>query len=121
MEQNFIVAEMVQSNKSNNLVWHVHVKDSSNPEHEGFCSKAGKAIRLAFLLKGRTGLFIDGDSLERLMWHNKEDRAAAQTSEPATESETEPAEEPETVTDPDGSSENNKKQRSTRRTKKEAA
>ena len=33
MEQNFIVAEMVQSNKSNNLVWHVHVKDSSNPEH----------------------------------------------------------------------------------------
>lgn len=122
MAQNNIVAELVQSNKSNNYVWHVHVKDSDNPEHQGYCRTAGKAIHFAFILKGRTGLYIDNDSLDRLMWYHKQDKAAAQNSEPAPQSETAPAEEPAAV--PSGAAEGEttqKKQRRARRTTKKEA
>lgn len=124
MAQNIIVAEMVQSNKSNNYVWHVHVKDSDNPEHQGFCRTAAKAIHFAFILKGRTGLYIDNDTLDRLMWYHQQDKDKAQASETAAQSETESSEEPALASVPvdstDGDNTPKKQRRARRTTKKEA-
>ena len=41
MSQYSIVAEMVQSNKSNNNVWFVHVTGCDNPELQGYLSVGG--------------------------------------------------------------------------------
>lgn len=119
MAQNIIVAEMVQSNKSNNYVWHVHVKDSENPEHGGYCRTAAKAIHFAFILKGRTGLYIDNDTLDRLKWYHQQDKAKAQASEQAAQTETAPATVPSGS--PEGETTPKKQHRARRTTKKEAA
>ena len=66
MEKQVIVAEMVQSNKSENQVWFVHVTGSNEPEHQGFCKKAYSALQFCFVLKARTQLSIDNATVEQL-------------------------------------------------------
>ena len=66
MSQYSIVAEMVQSNKSENNVWFVRVTGCDNPELQGYCKHAIKAMRLCFSLKARTKFPIDNATLEHL-------------------------------------------------------
>ena len=66
MSQYSIVAEMVQSNKSNNNVWFVHVTGCDNPELQGYCRHAIFAMRYAFSLKARTQFPIEDSTLEQL-------------------------------------------------------
>lgn len=106
MEQNVIVAEMVQSNKSNNQVWHVHITGIDNPELQGFCRQPLAAMRLAFVLKQRSGFRIADSSLQALRQMHQASK------QPAEES---PAAEPEHM------EEEKTKQRKTRRAKKEKA
>ena len=107
MKKNIIVAEMVQSNKSNNLVWHVHVTGIDNPELEGYCKQALAAIRLAFVIKSRSGFSISDSVLQRL----KELHSLSKQPKP----------EDSQVTVPEVPQEEEKPKRKTRRTKKEKA
>lgn len=108
MEKNIIVAEMVQSNKSNNLVWHVHVTGIDNPELEGYCKQALAALRLAFVIKSRSGFNISDSVLQRL----KELHSLSKQPKP----------EDTQVTVPEVTTEDEEKpKRKTRRTKKEKA
>ena len=66
MSQYSIVAEMVQSNKSNNNVWFVHVTGCDNPELQGYCKHAIKAMQFCFILKARTQFPIEDNTLEQL-------------------------------------------------------
>ena len=111
MEKNMIVAEMVQSNKSNNQVWHVHVTGIDNPELQGYCKQALAAIRLAFVLKQRSGFTISDTSLQTLRQLHQASKQPAEAEQPA---------EPEATVPADGDS-TPVKQRKTRRTKKEKA
>ena len=62
--KNFIVVTIVKSNNSENNVWAVAVTGEEQPQ--GYCKSAYKAMRFAFLLKKRTGLNIDDQSLKSL-------------------------------------------------------
>lgn len=110
MEKQVIVAEIVKSNKSENQVWYVHVTGTDNPELQGYCKNAYKAMRFAFILKQRAQCRIDDESLQQLMLVHALTKACAekdeeqQTAEPAA---TVPEDKP--------------KQRRTKRTKKEKA
>ena len=73
MEKQFIVAEMVQSNQSNNQVWFVHVTGNDSPEHQGYCKQPLAAMRLAFIIKRRSGITISDSTLQLLKQLNKED------------------------------------------------
>ena len=66
MSQYSIVAEMVQSNKRNNNVWFVHVTGCDNPELQGYCKHAIKAMQFCFILKARTQFPIEDSTLEQL-------------------------------------------------------
>jgi len=108
MEKQVIVAEMVQSNKSENQVWFVHVTGSSQPEHQGYCKKAYSALQFCFILKARTQLSIDDATVETLKAfyaeHEREARwakinarkeAEAKAQENAEEADAEQQQEPE--------------------------
>ena len=113
MEKQVIVAEIVQSNKSENQVWYVHVTGTDSPELQGYCKNAYKAMRFAFILKQRAQCRIDDESLQQLMLVHALTKATAEaTTEPQPE-----------VTVPVGSAdgESTPKQRRTKRTKKEKA
>lgn len=112
MEKNVIIAEMVQSNKSNNQVWFVHVTGIDSPELQGYCRQALTAMRLAFILKQRTGFIISGTSLQTLQQLHKASKQPAEVKQPAEPEATVPA------GSPDGDSTPAKK---TRRTKREKA
>lgn len=64
MEAKYIIISIVKSNKSENNVWAVAITGEEKPE--GYCKSAYKAMRLAFLLKKRTGVMIDDASLKSL-------------------------------------------------------
>ena len=64
MEAKYIIISIVKSNKSENNVWAVAITGVEKPE--GYCKSAYKAMRLAFLLKKRTGVMIDDASLKSL-------------------------------------------------------
>ena len=103
MSQYSIVAEMVQSNKSNNNVWFVHVTGSENPEHFGYCKKAYSALQFCFILKARTQLSIDDATLEQLKAYYAENekgklnwfkpRTPKEEAQPTEDTAKQPAEE----------------------------
>ena len=113
MEKNMIVAEMVQSNKSNNQVWFVHVTGVDNPELQGYCKQALAAMRLAFVLKQRSGYNISDTSLQTLRQLHKVAKQPAEAEQPAEPAPV-PVESPDMEATPT-------KQRKTRRTKREKA
>ncbi|MBQ9190037.1 MAG: hypothetical protein IJ142_00320 [Bacteroidaceae bacterium] len=114
MEKNMIVAEMVQSSKSNNQVWFVHVTGVDKPELQGYCKQPLTAIRLAFVLKQRSGFNISDTSLQTLRQLHKASKQPAEPAQPAEPEVTVPAGSPEGDSTP-------AKQRKTRRTKREKA
>lgn len=60
--KNFISADLVKSNKSNNQVWMVSCQDTQ-PK---FCKNARTALRYIFMLKKNTGAFIPRSVIEQL-------------------------------------------------------
>ena len=73
MEAKYIIVSIVKSNNSENNVWAVAITGEEKPE--GYCKSAYKAMRLAFLLKKRTGVNIDDDSLKSLSHEIAEQKA----------------------------------------------
>ena len=62
--RNSIIVEFVHSNKSDNMVWAVFAQ--GNEQEKSYCKSPYKAMRMAFLLKKRTGLYISDICLSRL-------------------------------------------------------
>ena len=73
MEAKYIIVSIVKSNNSENNVWAVAITGEEKPE--GYCKSAYKAMRFAFLLKKRTGVNIDDDSLKSLSHEIAEQKA----------------------------------------------
>ena len=73
MEAKYIIISIVKSNNSENNVWAVAITGEEKPE--GYCKSAYKAMRFAFLLKKRTGVNIDDDSLKSLSHEIAEQKA----------------------------------------------
>ena len=73
MEAKYIFVSIVKSNNSENNVWAVAITGEEKPE--GYCKSAYKAMRFAFLLKKRTGVNIDDDSLKSLSHEIAEQKA----------------------------------------------
>ena len=88
MSQYSIVAEMVQSNKSNNNVWFVHVTGCDNPELQGYCKHAIKAMQFCFVLKARTQYAIEESTLEQLKsYYAENEKGKLQWYKPRTPKE----------------------------------
>lgn len=84
---------MVKSNQSNSQVWFVHVTGAADPELQGYCKQPLAAIRLAFILKRRTGIAISDQSLKCLMQLHqlaKQPAEQQQPEAPATDEEVTP-------------------------------
>ena len=73
MEAKNIIVSIVKSNNSENNVWAVAITGEEKPE--GYCKSAYKAMRFAFLLKKRTGVNIDDESLKSLSHEIAEQKA----------------------------------------------
>ena len=73
MEAKYIIVSIVKSNNSENNVWAVAITGEEKPE--GYCKSAYKAMRFAFLLKKRTGVNIDDESLKSLSHEIAEQKA----------------------------------------------
>ena len=88
MSQYSIVAEMVQSNKSNNNVWFVHVTGCDNPELQGYCKHAIKAMQFCFVLKARTQYPIEDSTMEQLKsYYAENEKGKLQWYKPRTPKE----------------------------------
>ena len=61
---NSILVANVRSNKSDNMVWAVYAQ--GNEQATAYCKSPYKALRMAFLLKKQTGLYISDICLARL-------------------------------------------------------
>ena len=84
---------MVQSNKSENNVWFVHVTGCDNPELQGYCKHAIMAMRLAFSLKARTQFPIESNTLEQLKsYYAENEKGKLQWYKPRTPQEAQPTE-----------------------------
>ncbi len=77
MKNQAIVAEFVKSNNSDNMVWHVYVTESDSPEQQGFCKKAYSALQFCFILKARTGVAINNDTVQMLKKYYAENEREA--------------------------------------------
>ena len=73
MEAKYIIISIVKSNNSENNVWAIAITGEEKPE--GYCKSAYKAMRFAFLLKKRTGVNIDDESLKSLSHEIAEQKA----------------------------------------------
>lgn len=61
---NSILVDNVRSNKSDNMVWAVYVQ--GNEQQTCYCKSPYAAMKMAFLLKKQTGLYISDICLTRL-------------------------------------------------------
>ena len=77
--RNSIIVEFVHSNKSDNMVWAVFAQ--GNEQEKSYCKSPYKAMRMAFLLKKRTGLYISDICLSRLSLEIKKLKEAAMSPE----------------------------------------
>lgn len=64
MEAKVIIVSVVKSNKSDNMIYQVAI--TGEEKAQGFCKSPYKAMRLAFMLKKRTGFNISENCLARL-------------------------------------------------------
>lgn len=77
-----ITAEATNSPKGNR-VWKVYVQGSRSKKNASYCTSAKKAMRFAFILKQRTGLYITKEALAFLMEEHaktKEQQTGAEAS-----------------------------------------
>lgn len=77
--RNSIIVEFVHSNKSENMVWAVFAQ--GNEQEKSYCKSPYKAMRMAFLLKKRTGLYISDICLSRLSMEIRKLKEAAMSPE----------------------------------------
>ncbi len=88
MEAKNIIISVVKSNKSENNVWAVSI--TGEEQKQAYCKSAYKAMRFAFLLKKRTGCYIEELSLKSLsseIARRKAAKAAAEAEKAAAEAE----------------------------------
>ena len=77
--RNSIIVEFVHSNKSDNMVWAVFAQ--GNEQEKSYCKSPYKAMRMAFLLKKQTGLYISDICLARLSLEIRKLKEAAMSPE----------------------------------------
>ena len=77
--RNSIIVEFVHSNKSDNMVWAVYAQ--GNEQATAYCKSPYKAMRMAFLLKKQTGLYISDICLARLSLEIRKLKEAAMSPE----------------------------------------
>ena len=76
---NSILVANVRSNKSENMVWAVYAQ--GNEQATAYCKSPYKAMRMAFLLKKQTGLYISDICLARLSLEIRKLKEAAMSPE----------------------------------------
>ena len=76
---NSILVANVHSNKSDNMVWAVYAQ--GNEQATAYCKSPYKAMRMAFLLKKQTGLYISDICLARLSLEIRKLKEAAMSPE----------------------------------------
>ena len=76
---NSILVANVPSNKSNNMVWAVYAQ--GNEQQTCYCKSPYAAMKMAFLLKKQTGLYISDICLTRLSLEIRKLKEAALTPE----------------------------------------
>jgi hypothetical protein len=84
MKANVIIVSVEKSNKSENNVWAVAI--TGEEQKQAYCKSARMAMRFAYLLKKRTGLYIEDLSMKLLseeIARQKAAKAAAEAEQPA--------------------------------------
>ena len=76
---NSILVANVPSNKSNNMVWAVYAQ--GNEQQTCYCKSPYAAMKMAFLLKKQTGLYISDICLARLSLEIRKLKEAAMSPE----------------------------------------
>ena len=76
---NSILVDNVRSNKSDNMVWAVYAQ--GNEQQTCYCKSPYTAMKMAFLLKKQTGLYISDICLTRLSLEIRKLKEAALTPE----------------------------------------
>ncbi len=76
---NSILVDNVRSNKSDNMVWAVYAQ--GNEQQTCYCKSPYAAMKMAFLLKKQTGLYISDICLTRLSLEIRKLKEAALTPE----------------------------------------
>ena len=76
---NSILVDNVRSNKSNNMVWAVYAQ--GNEQQTCYCKSPYAAMKMAFLLKKQTGLYISDICLARLSLEIRKLKEAAMSPE----------------------------------------
>ena len=76
---NSILVDNVRSNKSDNMVWAVYAQ--GNEQQTCYCKSPYAAMKMVFLLKKQTGLYISDICLTRLSLEIRKLKEAALTPE----------------------------------------
>ena len=76
---NSILVDNVRSNKSDNMVWAVYAQ--GNEQQTCYCKSPYAAMKMAFLLKKQTGLYISDICLTRLSLEIRKLKVAAMSPE----------------------------------------
>ena len=76
---NSILVDNVRSNKSDNMVWAVYAQ--GNEQQTCYCKSPYAAMKMAFLLKKQTGLYISDICLTRLSLEIRKLKEAAMSPE----------------------------------------
>lgn len=82
---NSILVDNVRSNKSDNMVWAVYAQ--GNEQQTCYCKSPYAAMKMAFLLKKQTGLYISDICLTRLSLEIRKLKEAAMSPEQVTAKE----------------------------------
>jgi len=94
MEAKVIIVSVEKSNKSENNVWAVAI--TGEEQKQAYCKSAWKAMKVAFMLKKQTGLYIEDASLHMLSEEIAKQKAeAAAKAEKQAEQEVQPEQQPE--------------------------
>ena len=76
---NSILVDNVRSNKSDNMVWAVYAQ--GNEQQTCYCKSPYAAMKMAFLLKKQTGIYISDICLARLSLEIRKFKEAAMSPE----------------------------------------
>ena len=98
MKTNVIIVSVEKSNKSENNVWAVAI--TGEEQKQAYCKSANKAMRFAFLLKKRTGLYIEDLSMNLLSQEIARQKAAKAAAEAEKSAEQEEVQQPEAEQQP---------------------
>ena len=81
----FIQVASVPSNKSNNNVWAVYVK--GDEQNTTYCRNCFTAMKFCYILKARTGAYIEQESINALSKEIARVKALRQTAEEKAKAE----------------------------------